>query len=218
MRSWSAVSAWDTSSPVWWWLTTWFDIVLSIGSCFSAIIPCPSFLDRVLKPPTVFRSTLPSGKGILCETAGLPTPMLCPTRGTTPGLDRGKDTPVVVFACDMGPTKDEDVVCVNGMFPLVIAVCCMNVWGRKVYPLFTMPLGKLPLFNMELFIFVAGAPFNCWHCDENMLWVGSKGGAGHTWFIPPAMPSAAVVRVVFVVACGDERKGNCAMPWNLGSV
>lgn len=193
--------------------------MLSMGSCFSVIIPCPSLLDRVLKPPTLFKSTLPRGKGILCETAGLPTPMVCPTKGTTPGLDRGNDTPLVVFAWDMGPTKEVEVVCVIGMFPLVIAVCCMNGCGRKVYALFTMPLGKLLLFNIELFIteFVPGAAFNCWHCDENMLWAASRGGAGQTWFIPPAIPSATVVRVVFVVACGDERKGNCAIPWNRGS-
>lgn len=193
---------------------------MSIGSCFSEIIPCPSFLDIVLKPPTLFRSTLPRGKGILCETAGLPTPMPCPTRGITPGLERGNDTPAVVliwwFIC---PTSELDVVCVICMFPLVIAVCCMNGCGRNEYPLFTMPLGKLLLFNMELFItlFVPGGAFSCWHCEGNMLCAVSIGGAEQTWFIPPPMPSVTVVRVVFVVACGDERNGNCPMPWNLGS-
>lgn len=81
-----------------------------------------------------------------------------------------------------------------------------------------MLLGKLLLFNIELFImeFVLGVVFNCWYCEENMLWVVLRGGVGYIWFIFFVILFVIVVRVVFVVVWGDEWKGNCVMFWKWG--
>lgn len=155
------------------------------------------------------------GSGIFCVIVGFFIFMFCFIRGIILGFDRGNVIFVVVFVCVI---VFIDVVWVIGMFILVIVVCCMNGCGWKVYLLFIMLLGKLLLFNIELLImeFVLGDVFSCWYCEENMLWVGFMGGVGYIWFMFLLILFDIVVRVVFVVVCGDEWNGNCVMFWNFG--